>query len=388
MNKKSPEGALNNCNNDQKKRNGEIEVLRLFFTFSVLLFHSQYVSNGESYPLFHGGWLGVEFFFLVSGYLMAAYENRLCLPRETERIGSDTAQYVFHKARILYPYSVFAAVLNFFGWQLFKNGVFFSPLSSGELKFFVSGLLNFIFPYSLGFKDFYYWGYSWYLSAMIWGMMILFPLLRYKRNLFYCVIAPLLVGLGLGYYSWHYSMLGYIALDEYLFSAGLVRGIAELSMGCLCYKFSRKLQGLLTEAGKALLTMLEIFCLAVVAYRVIFYQVNGVLDYIIFFLIAAIVAIAFSEQSLLTFRISSRWSSFLGKFNLAVYLNSNAWSYMTARAWPEMGYWKATTIYICLTLAASLLCMTVCGGLQKLWKAALKDRIYQLFFTTGRSDDR
>lgn len=176
----SGEGVLSSA----KTRNGEIEVLRLFFTFSVLLFHSQYVSNGESYPLFHGGWLGVEFFFLVSGYLMAAYEDRLCQPGEAERIGSDTAVYIFRRVKSLYPYLTFAVVVNFLGWQLFRDGMLFDPRSCGGLKYFVSGLLNFIFPYSLGFQDYYYLGYSWYLSAMIWGMMILFPLLRHKRNLF------------------------------------------------------------------------------------------------------------------------------------------------------------------------------------------------------------
>ena len=226
-----------------KRRNGEIEVLRLFFTVAVLLFHSQYVSNGESYPLFHGGWLGVEFFFLVSGYLMASYEDTLPSSMEETKIGSDTACFVFHKAKILYPYMAFAVFIYLLGWRAFTNGAVFPPLTSGDLKGFISGALNFIFPFSLGFRDYSYLGYSWYLSSMIWGMMLLFPLLRRSRDLFYCVLAPVFVGFGLGYYSWHYTMLGYITTDNYLFSAGLIRGIAEISMGCLCYKISKKLLG-------------------------------------------------------------------------------------------------------------------------------------------------
>lgn len=321
----------------------------------------------------------MEFFFLVSGYLMAAYEDRLCRPREAEQTGSDTAVYIFRKVKSLYPCLTFALVINFLGWQLFKDGMFFSPFSSGDLKYFASGLLNFIFPYSLGFQDYYYLGYSWYLSAMIWGMILLFPLLRRNRNLFYCVFAPVFICFGVAYYSWHYGVLGYITLDDYLFSAGLIRGIAELSMGCLCYKLSQKLQGLLTRMGKALLTMFEILCVAIIIYRVIFYQTDGVLDYIILFLIAAVVTIAFSEQSLLTFQISGKRASFLGKFNLAIYLNSNCWSYMTARAWPEMSYWKATAIYVCLTVAVALLCIAICSGFQRLWKTVWKDRICRLF---------
>lgn len=371
-----------------KQRNGEIEILRLFFTLSVLLFHSQYVSNGDAYPLFHGGWLGVEFFFLVSGYLMAAYESQRCSLGETRQIGSDTMRYILRKAKTLYPYLAFALVVNFFGWQICKDSVFISPLSSGDLKYFLSGVLNFIFPYSLGFRDYYYLGYSWYLSAMIWGMLLLFPLLRRNRDMFYCVFAPLFVGLGLGYYSWHYDVLGNINLDNYIFSAGLIRGVAEMSMGCLCYKFSEKLQGVLTKTGRFFLTLFEILCCAVVAYRVILYKNNGVLNYIIFFLIAIIVTVAFSGQGLLTFQIKGAWSNFSGQFCLALYLNSNCWSYLTARVWPEMSYWKATAVYICLTVVAALLCMAVCGGLQNLWETRWRDRVRRLIFVAERSGDR
>lgn len=360
-----------------KKRNGEIEILRFFFTFSVLLFHSQYVSNGESYPLFHGGWLGVEFFFLVSGYLMAAYEDRL--PIANRKIGFDTASYVFRKAKTYYPYMAFAIVVNLLGWRAFTNGSAFPPFSIGELKDYVSGLLNFIFPFSWGFRDYVYLGYSWYLSSMIWGMLLVFPLLRRNRDLFYCVIAPVVAVFGLGYYSWNYAMLGYISLDSYIFSAGLIRGIAELSLGCLCYKASKKFGGgvVLSKSGKIATTMFEILLLAAVAYRVIFYQSNSVLDYVVFFLMAIVVTIAFSGQSLLAFQINGKWSKLSGKFNLAVYLNSNCWSYMIARAWPEMNYWKATAIYVCMAVAAALLCMVVCAAVGRLWNT-YKGRIYSL----------
>lgn len=226
----------------QKTRNGEIEVLRLFFTVAVLLLHSQAVSNGVSRPLFHGGWLGVEFFFLVSGYLMAAYEDRIPCAGE-KRVGAETATYIFRKIKNLYPYLFFACIIDFLVWRTFINGVFFPPLSTVDLENFISGFLNFVFPYSLGFKDYTYLGYSWYLSAMIWGMMILFPMLRYNRDLFYCVIAPIFVAFGLGFYSWHYTALAFVSLDNYIFSAGIIRGIAEIAMGCLCYKIAEKMRG-------------------------------------------------------------------------------------------------------------------------------------------------
>ena len=57
-----------------KKRNGKIDLLRFLFAVIVLIYHSRYVVGDEK-SLFLGGSFAVEFFFLVSGYLMMA--NRL-----------------------------------------------------------------------------------------------------------------------------------------------------------------------------------------------------------------------------------------------------------------------------------------------------------------------
>ena len=62
-----------------KRRNGIVECWRLLFTFFVLMLHSAYVSDGE-HAMFKGGWIGVEFFFLLAGHLMANQESKLPPP--------------------------------------------------------------------------------------------------------------------------------------------------------------------------------------------------------------------------------------------------------------------------------------------------------------------
>lgn len=52
-------------------RNGEIDFLRFLFSLIILLRHSSNIVGKEWYP-FLGGAFAVEFFFIVSGYLMMA----------------------------------------------------------------------------------------------------------------------------------------------------------------------------------------------------------------------------------------------------------------------------------------------------------------------------
>ena len=53
-----------------KKRNGEIDILRAVFAIIILIYHSHIIYL-KSANYFIRGYLGVEFFFLVSGYYLA-----------------------------------------------------------------------------------------------------------------------------------------------------------------------------------------------------------------------------------------------------------------------------------------------------------------------------
>ncbi len=55
----------------ENMRNGEIDFLRFLFSLIILLRHSSNIVGKKWYP-FLGGAFAVEFFFLVSGYLMMA----------------------------------------------------------------------------------------------------------------------------------------------------------------------------------------------------------------------------------------------------------------------------------------------------------------------------
>ena len=81
------------------RRNGKIEILRFVFCVLVLLFHAEgLVPGGVKLPgffsFFENGAIGVEFFFIVSGFFMA--KSALKSPAD-EKLGSETISFMSKK---------------------------------------------------------------------------------------------------------------------------------------------------------------------------------------------------------------------------------------------------------------------------------------------------
>ena len=95
-----------------QKRNGAIDFWKFVFCMIIAIYHGRYMGGSVPYALFKdGGYLAVEFFFLVSGFLMAKSAKRA---EETSRLqlGTETAQFIWHKAKIILPYFIFAYIVG------------------------------------------------------------------------------------------------------------------------------------------------------------------------------------------------------------------------------------------------------------------------------------
>ena len=97
-------------------RNGSIDLMKFVFTLVIMLFHTN--------KLFGGGYIAVDFFFVVSGYLMAvSMEKRMT--RQSQKpvpLGQDTVSFLLHKAGGIFPYYVVVFVLTFILSNVIKNG--------------------------------------------------------------------------------------------------------------------------------------------------------------------------------------------------------------------------------------------------------------------------
>ncbi|MBR5278787.1 MAG: hypothetical protein IKU23_05945, partial [Clostridia bacterium] len=85
------------------KRNGTIDLLKFAFTVMVMLYHTGYC--------FKGGYIAVDFFFIVSGFLMA--KSMKISVNNGVAAGTDTVNFILRKAKGIFPFYISAWLITF-----------------------------------------------------------------------------------------------------------------------------------------------------------------------------------------------------------------------------------------------------------------------------------
>lgn len=202
-----------------EKKNGEIELFRFIFACCVLCYHLYF-------DYFKSGWIGVEFFFIVSGILLARSISKQNISK------SDAPDFYFNfiknKILVFYPYYftiqvfylIYVIIINdFTRIEVIKKCLAIIP---NLLLIEYSGLS------SVGM---YYFG-SWFLSCLILSLCILLPLLLKNYKWSANIAFPLIGIFGLGFIYKNYGTI--FVIDQRIFDtiyAGILRGISEIAIG-------------------------------------------------------------------------------------------------------------------------------------------------------------
>lgn len=94
------------------KRNGIISLWKFIFAIVIVFFHGVFFYSGKpDNVFFRGGYIGVEFFFLVSGYFFA--KSVLKKRYNQKNIGKDTIKFVYDRTKKMIPYIVIAFLITF-----------------------------------------------------------------------------------------------------------------------------------------------------------------------------------------------------------------------------------------------------------------------------------
>lgn len=346
------------------KRNGTIELLRFLFCLLIVVYHSRNLGKTSSIALFtEAGYIAVEFFFLVSGFLMAKTAAGLADVPCTH-LGRETVLFVWKKIKAILPYYLFAVVFAF-GYIVAANSL---TLKESVLKF-AQGIWDIGFLHTSGIKTYEVVRGSWYLSAMFVAMLALYPMLRKWKDTFTHIIAPLLAITLLGWISQTYGNLNQWIKNFDLVCAGVLRAVAELSLGCIGYVVCEKIKDApFTVFSRILITLTQ-----VAGYGIVFWcagnMSEGWVSYVLLLCLAVCVPLSFSGQGIAAPLFRGRFFLWLGKLSLVIYLN-HMWVKDCIAKWlPEsLGYWNLLGICLLSSLTVSLLCMLLIKLLQLFWK--------------------
>lgn len=195
------------------------DFLRLFLTVCIVLYHINFLRG----PVLKQGYLAVEVFFVLSGFLLVnSYFKYNTLFSDVDLL----KKIIFNKAKRLYPEYLFmtflACIIYTFLFDrhgMYKD-IFYNLIMYGHLGLSANIVAG-----------------SWFVGALFWGSLIMVGLLIKYKETFFILTAPFcfLFSVLLLYHCSNTSLMMASNLILNIFPAGLLRAIAGLSVGMISY---------------------------------------------------------------------------------------------------------------------------------------------------------
>lgn len=310
---------------NKTKRNGKIELLRFIFSLIVVCDHLQYVIHSESWGggLFKNSGVAVEFFFVLSGFLMAKSIAKFKQP--SQDIAGETSTYVLSKIKAIFPNYILSFCVVFACYCMTYEIRDVTSCAVTAIK----SIPSFFFLQEAGWEKQLVSinGPTWYISAMLISMLIIYPLCRKSR--FFNKIGTLIVSILLiGTLQLKFGSLvsPYETFDNIIYK-GLVRGFAEICLGVVAFNMHDiLLKKQFTQIGIGVFSVIEITCFFIAMYIVIFSQNPGN-NIIGLIAITFLIIIAFTGNTAFSKAFNNSLSVYLGRLSLSIYLSHKAVRY-------------------------------------------------------------
>ncbi len=344
---------------NKAERNGKIDFYKFIMSLIVIIYH---FGNAVDYDgeWFRKGYIAVEFFFIVSGFLFAKslskYSNT-----ENKRIVSSSLSFMGRKYTGFLPYHFFICIATFVVLIIYHKW---------NITDIIAGLPDLLLIGMGGVHHISEIGHEWYLSAMLIVMFILTPIMIKYRDAYSRYIAPAAVLLIFGYIFNEYNSLDVVYSWNGIVYSGLLRAFAEISLGIICFavyesKFVERFN------------KIPLFFVEVLSYAALLIYAFGCYDSSLEFsivLIAAVgITISFSNKTSVRF-LNNKFVYFLGKLSFPIYLNQIYIRYLIVKIDWEYGYLSHLGIYVLAVIVSSLVCIVMMDGFTKIINKLLKKK--------------
>lgn len=242
-----------------RKRNEKIDFWKFIFSILVFLCHSKALRDGVPPPLGGGGSIAVDFFFIVSGYLMVSSFER---QKKSGNRSRDTFCFLKRKMIPLVPAIWAGGIIGIFVRSIIRKGTL-----EGWIKAFVNSIWSFLLIDFSGIRGTPADGVTWYVSAMFLIMFVLYPIMHKDKEIFLTVVAPLVSIFSFGYLYQNFNTPRNPPVWCGFCYKGMIRGLAEICLGAVCYVLAQKLHECrLTSVGYVFFSFMENICYIAVFY--------------------------------------------------------------------------------------------------------------------------
>ena len=306
---------------NKQKRNGKIEFLRFFCSITVMLFHCNQIligkipKNGYKLGLMPRGYIAVEFFFIVSGYLMAKSIKKSNLVKPKQDLGKGYARFMWGKLSSILPYHIISVVCMLIMDVITRQNGF-----KEEFKLFLDYIPCILLLHKVGIQYKNINGTEWYISAMLLAMAIIYPFCKKFYSTYARVAAPIITIFIYGWIFHDYHTLTSVSKWDVIGYRCFWRAIAGISLGIFAYECSQFIaREKWSQSEIRKLTILEFACFGVFC---VFTLISVPKKYEIYvvFLLFILVVLAFSGITKGEKYFDNKVIYFLGRFSLPLYL--------------------------------------------------------------------
>jgi peptidoglycan/LPS O-acetylase OafA/YrhL len=345
-----------------------VDFWKCIFTIAIILYHANKMEGFEKANLFPYGYIFVEFFFMVSGFFMAKsifdMQNK-----PIKSLGDETWRFTFKKIKGIYT-PIFVAF-----WIHFIIRMIIEEVEAPDLYLEITHTIRELtLTYSTGLTvGRYHNGPTWYISSMLIGMFLIYPLLRKFYSTFSSVVAPAFALLAYAYLQRNYSSINLSAHYGEWICLGLLRAICGILIGVFIFTLINKVKETKQEftiAGKSLLVILElglaVYLMLIAAnYDKLFK--DKFYGYFAMILQAILVFVLFLNPVKIKNALFSKACMWAGEISFYYYLNHRIWTRVFETYIPDLGYGKKQVIllYFIHTTVSVIFSMVLCHFLEK-----------------------
>ena len=303
------------------KRNGMIELLRFLFCITIIFFHINMLilglpvcGKGINFAIFPYGFLGVEFFFIISGLFMVQSIDKSREKNKDEDVVKKDLDFIKHKLDKIFPQHVISFIIIFIVTIITNK---FGLVKS--IKLLIESLPNFFLVDFTGISLKLINSFEWYISAMLLIFIIIYPIIYKKYDYVVKIYAPIICLFLYGFLIQNYESITRVRTWNGYIYLGLIRALADILVGVSIYEITKKLKILnLTKIKKILITLIELFCY-IITFLLMLLTVHSSYTIIMLFFLTIGIVITYSGISY-TSKIHGSFIEFLGELSFTMYL--------------------------------------------------------------------